>query len=153
MNLPKREIKNFYEIQEIINKALLCHIGFVDNNKPYVLPLNFAYDNKTVYLHTAPEGKKNDILLKNNNVCISFDIDAKLYFRNEDVACSYGMNFRSVIISGKAIIIEDYNEKIRIMNLFMKKYTGSDNFKYNPPSINNVKVYKVEAVEITGIKC
>lgn len=152
MKLPKREIKNPVEIEEIINKSLICHVGFVDNDKPYVLPFNFSYENNTVYLHTAPKGKKNDILKKNNNVCISFDIDSKMHFRDKEVACSYGMKYRSVIISGKAFIIEDYNEKVRIMNLFMNKYTGSSEFKYNPPAINNVNIYKIRIEEATGKK-
>lgn len=152
MKLSKREIKDLKEIEEIINKTLICHVGFVDIDKPYVLPFNFTYENITVYLHSAPEGKKNDILEKNNNICISLYTDSELYFRHKEVPCSYSMKFRSVVISGKAFIIPEYDEKVRIMNLFMKKYTGSDDFKYNAPAINNVKIYKVLINEITGKK-
>lgn len=151
MNLPNREIKRFEEIEEIINKAMICHVGFADGDKPYVLPFNFGYENRTIYLHTAPEGKKNDILKKNNNICISFDIDSQLYFRNKEVACSYGMKYKSVVLSGKAIPVDNYEEKIRIMNIFMKKYTGEE-FKYNAPAIKNVKIYRIETEEISGKK-
>ncbi len=151
MILKNREIHNYTEIEEIINKADICHIGLVDGDKPYVLPFNFAYQNRVIFLHTAPEGKKNDVIEKNNNICISFDIDTKLSFRNEEMACSYSMKYRSVVLSGKAMLINDYDEKVRVMNLIMVKYTGKE-FTYNAPAINNIKIYKVEIEEITGKK-
>ncbi len=145
------KIENLEEMEDIINKADVCHVAFVDGDKPYVLPFNFAYDNKTVYLHCAPEGKKIEIIKSNNNVCISFDIDHELFHRDKEVACSYGMKFRSVIVTGKIVEIEDYNEKVISFNILMTKYTGKA-FSYNAPAINNVKVFKVEIEEMTGKK-
>jgi uncharacterized protein len=149
--LGEKKIDNLQEMEDIINKAIVCHIGFADGDKPYVLPFNFSYENKTIYLHSAMTGKKIDIITKNNNVCISFDIDHKLFYRDKEVACSYGMKFKSVLISGKIILIEDYNEKVRVLNTMMKKYAGEE-FKYNSPAVNNVNVYKVEIKEISGKK-
>ncbi|MFH0896154.1 MAG: pyridoxamine 5'-phosphate oxidase family protein [Bacteroidota bacterium] len=150
MILSDREITNFNHIEEIINQTQVCHLGMVDGDKPYVLPFNFAYENKTIYLHCAPVGKKLDVLAKNNQVCITFDTDHKISYRNENVACSWGMKFKSAVLFGKAILIEDYDEKIRILNLVMKKYAGRDDFTYNAPAINNVRVFKVEIESITG---
>ena len=151
MILKTREIHDFSEIEEIINTAQVCHLGMADGDKPYVLPMNFGYENKTVYLHGAPEGKKIEVLEKNKNVCITFDIDHHLKFRDEHVACSYSMRYRSVILSGKAVSINDYDEKIKCMNIIMRKYSGKD-FTYNAPAIKNIKVWKVEIEEITGKK-
>ena len=152
MILKDREIKDFNEIEEILKTAQVCHVGMVDeNNKPYVLPMNFGYLNKIIYLHSAPDGKKIDILTKNNNICISFDIDQKLKFRDEHVACSWGMRFRSVILSGKVIFIDDNDEKINCLNIIMKQYTEIE-FSYNLPAVKNVKIWKVEIEEISGKK-
>ena len=85
MILETREIKDFAEIEEIINIAQVCHLGMVNGGQPYVLPMNFGYENKTIYLHGAPEGKKNDVIDKNNHVCITFDIDHVFKFRDEHV--------------------------------------------------------------------
>lgn len=137
--------------ENIINEAIVCRIALVDGEKPYILPFNFGYENKTLYLHSASEGKKIDIIKKNNNVSISFDIDHELFHRDEGVACSYGMKYRSVIITGKMTDINDYNEKVRVMNIFMLKYAGKE-FSYNAPAIKNVKVFKVEIEEMTGKK-
>ena len=68
MILKDREIFDFNEIEEIINNTQLCYVAMSLNDEPYVLPFNFAYENRTIYLHSAPEGKKIDILEKNPKV-------------------------------------------------------------------------------------
>ena len=113
--------------------------------------IDLCYENNTFYLHGASEGKKVEVLNKNNNVCITISIDHKLSFRHETVACSYSMKYKSIVASGKAISIDDYDEKCRCLNLIMKKYVKKE-FKFNPPSINNIKIFKIEIENITGKK-
>jgi len=69
---------------------------------------------------------------------------------DEPVACSYSMTFKSVILMGKVEFITDFDEKIKIMNIIMKHYTGKDDFKYNTPSINNVVVMKIVPEQVTA---
>jgi len=152
MILKNREIKDKEEIEAIIQKCRVCHIGMVDNDKPYVLPFNFVYAEDAIYLHSAPVGKKNEILKANNNICLNFDTDYEVFHRHENVACSWGMKFRSVVINGTVSFIEDYDEKIRILNIVMKKYAGRDDFKYNAPAVKNVCVMKVNIEQMTGKK-
>jgi nitroimidazol reductase NimA-like FMN-containing flavoprotein (pyridoxamine 5'-phosphate oxidase superfamily) len=102
-----------------------------------------------VYLHSAQEGQKIDILKKNPAVCISFSTDHQLFHRHEPVACSYGMKYRSVLAYGDIEFIHDYDEKVRILNLIMKKYAGRT-FEYNAPAVNNVSVYKLNAIKMEG---
>ncbi len=143
-------INNPEKIREIIDKCDTCYVGMVDTEgKPYVLPFNFGYEDGRIYLHMAPSGKKNDILPQNPDVCVAFSTDHELFHRHETVACSYGMKYRSVLAYGKAVKIEDYDEKVRIMNVTMQKYTGKD-FSYNPPAINNVTIYTIEVAKIEG---
>ncbi len=143
-------IKNPEKIREIINKCDTCYVGMVDpDGKPYVLPFNFGYEEGKIYLHMAPEGKKIDVLQQNPDVCVAFSTDHELFHRHEKVACSYGMKYRSVLAYGRAAPVEDYDEKVRIMNVTMQKYTGKD-FSYNAPAINNVTIYTIEVSKIEG---
>jgi len=129
--------------KEVIDKCDVCYLGMIDQeNKPYVLPFNFGYENETIYLHSSPMGKKIDILKTNPDVCVSFSTDHKLFHRHETVACSYGMRYKSVLAFGKVEFIENYDEKVKVLNIIMRKYAGQD-FTYNPPAVNNVSVYKV----------
>lgn len=136
-------------ITEIVRACEVCNVGMVDQeNMPYTLPFNFGYDEGKVYLHSAPVGRKIEILRNNPNVCISFSTAHVLYKQSEQVACSFGMKYKSVLIKGKVEFIEDYDEKIRILNCIMKQYTKRDDFSYSAPSVINVAVMKVVADSI-----
>lgn len=138
-------------MEEIIAKCGYCSMAMVDkNHEPYVLPMNFGYAEGVVYLHSAPDGKKVDILRNNRRVCLAFSTDHVLRHQNEDVACSYSMKYRSVLVYGKVEFIDDPNEKRQALNILMKQYTGRGDFDYNDPAIMNVLVYKVVADKMEG---
>ena len=75
MRRKDKEISDRSAIEDIIKRSTVCRLAMSDNNSPYVIPINFGYENSTVYFHSAREGRKIDILKKNPNVCIEFDID------------------------------------------------------------------------------
>ena len=129
--------------EKILNSGQICFIGFSDKDGiPYVLPMNYGYEEDVIYLHSGPEGKSISILEHNPNVCITFCTEPKLIWQHPDVACSYRMQSESVICNGKVIFEEVFEEKERAMNIIMRQYTQKD-FKYSVPSINNVKIWKV----------
>ena len=136
----------------IISCCEVCYVGMVDeDNLPYVLPFNFGIKDDIIYLHSAPEGRKIDILNTKPDVCIAFSTGHELYHQHEQVACSYGMKFKSVLVSGKVSFIEDYDAKIEALNIIMHHYTPRE-FAYNAPAVNNVKVFKVQIEKISGKK-
>jgi nitroimidazol reductase NimA-like FMN-containing flavoprotein (pyridoxamine 5'-phosphate oxidase superfamily) len=118
----------------------------MDGN-PYVIHMNFGYQDGTVFFHSAPEGRKIDILRINPQVCLSFSTDHLLRWQNIDVACSYSMKYRSVLIRGKAVFIDDYDQKEQALNVIMGQYTD-EQYRYSEPAINNVCVFRVEAQSI-----
>ena len=137
-------------MERIILKCDVCYIGMVDqNSEPYVLPFNFGYKDNTIYLHSAQTGKKINILENNNRVCVAFSTDHVLRWVNEDVACSWGMKYRSVLAYGRVEFIEDYDEKVEALNVVMSNY--SDNkFEYSKPAVMDVKTYKVVIERMEG---
>ncbi len=150
--MPKKHRIIFKETEkeEIIKNSDCCYIGMVDtDNNPYVLPFNFGYKDKCIYLHSGQSGKKIEILKKNNSVCVVFSTGHKISAQNKDVACSYIMSYKSVICYGKVEFIEEYDKKVEAMNIIMQQYTGK-NFEYSIPSINNVLTYKVVIEEMTA---
>ncbi len=149
MNLRPRILSKTEEIEHIINDAQVCYLGMSENNIPYVLPMNFANEPGVLYLHAAPEGHKLEVLAANPNVCININIGNELFHRHKEVGCSWGMKFKSVNIFGKAVFIEDYAEKYRIMQLFMIKFSG-ESYEFSEPSIRNVAIIRVEVGKITG---
>ena len=66
-------IEDKQRIESIILQADACFVGITDlEGNPYVVPMNFGYENDTLYLHSGPEGGKIEMLQHNNNVCITF---------------------------------------------------------------------------------
>jgi nitroimidazol reductase NimA-like FMN-containing flavoprotein (pyridoxamine 5'-phosphate oxidase superfamily) len=138
------------EIRSIINKCEVGYLGMMDETgKPYVIPLNFGFANDTIYLHSSKKGKKIDLLKNNPMVCIAFSTDHLLRYQDEDIACSWSMKYRSVLVFGKVEFIDDFDERTEAMNTIMKKYTGHD-FTFRPPSIIGVQPYKIVAAKFEG---
>jgi len=109
MRRKEKEITDIKSIEEIISKARIFRLAMTLEDNPYVVPLCFGYRARTIYFHSAGQGKKIDILRKNNKVCFEFEVDCEL--RESDKACNWSMKFRSVIGFGKVSFIEDMEEK------------------------------------------
>jgi uncharacterized protein len=148
--MRRRTVTDLKEIVEIISKCLVCHVAMVDpEGLPYVVPMNFGFEEGVIYLHSSQKGKKIDSLRNNPRVCIEFSTDYVLRAQSEEVACSYSMKYRSVLVYGEVEFIEDYDEKAEAMNRVMKHYTSRE-FQYNPPSVHEVCCYKVKVHKFDG---
>ncbi len=151
MGIKKISVTDQKSIDEIIAKADVCYMGMVEeNDKPYVVAMNFGYRDRTFYFHTAKTGRKVEIWKKNPDVCLTLDILHALNKRHEHVACSYSMKYKSVMAFGKLEIVDDPELKREYLNLIMKQYTGRDDFNYNDPAVNNVLIAKVVCREMTA---
>jgi len=88
-----------------------------------------------------------DILRKNNNVCIEFDVDHEIV--KADQACKWSMKYRSVICDGTASFVDDDREKREALDVIMAHYsTGS--FEYNDRNLADSIVIKIEIESMTG---
>jgi hypothetical protein len=137
------------EMEKIINEAQVCYLGMAEENHPYVLPMNFAYETGAFYIHAAPEGYKLEVLKANPDVCLNINTGNEVFHRHKEVGCSWGMRFKSVNAFGKAASVEDYKEKYRIMQLFMSKFSG-ETYEFSEPSIRNVAIFKISIEKMTG---
>ena len=74
MRRREKEITDESTLESIILASLVCRLALSDGNQPYIVPLCFGYQDKTLYFHSALEGKKIDIIKHNQNVCFEFDL-------------------------------------------------------------------------------
>ncbi len=71
MRKKEREVADLQEIESIINMSEVCRLAFADMNVPYIVTMNFGYsggDKKHLYFHCATEGRKLEMIRKNNYV-------------------------------------------------------------------------------------
>ena len=112
-----------------------------------MLPLCFGYQNRTLYFHSALEGKKIDILKKNNRICFEFDVNSEII--KAEKACKWGMKYQSVIGFGKAVLVENIAEKKKALNIIMNHYSDRD-FQFTDKAIKKIAVIKIEIEGMTG---
>ncbi len=145
MRRKDREVTDKDTIEYILEKCKVLHLGLTDEGNPYIVPMNFGYeytDGKlTIYVHCALEGRKTDILKKNNSCCVQMECETKLI--EGAVACKYGYSFYSLEGFGKAGIIDDPAEKIEALQLLMKHQTGKD-FSFTADMVEQVKVIRID---------
>jgi uncharacterized protein len=147
MRRKDREITDKSTILEIISKTEICYLGMSRENMPYIVPLNFGYDDNTVYFHCAKQGEKIDILKTNPNVCLVFNIDNQLV--NDVPQDDWTMYYKSVIAFGKAEFILDIAERQKAINLMFHHYGGKD-YPLLKPALERTMFLKVKIDRMTG---
>jgi nitroimidazol reductase NimA-like FMN-containing flavoprotein (pyridoxamine 5'-phosphate oxidase superfamily) len=149
MRRKDKEIKDKKEIESIINISDICRIALSEKNSPYIVPVCFGYKDNCLYIHSAADGKKIDIINKNNRICFEFDAHEGL-IRSEN-PCDWDLKYWSVIGYGKAFFIDEPEEKIKALDIIAGHYS-SEAFEYPTNSIDNVTVIKIEIENLTGKK-
>lgn len=149
MRRSEKEITGKTGIEAIIRQSMVCRLALSDGQSPYIVPLCFGYSNHTLYFHSAKEGKKLDILKRNNQVCFEFDIGTEV--KPGKTACDWGMAFQSVIGFGKALMVEDVVEKRKALELITAQYADKA-YKITDGAAKEILVFKVEISTMTGKK-
>ena len=151
MRRKDREVTDIDELVSIINKCEVIRIAMIDNGKPYIVPLNFGFENveKTIfYFHSAAEGRKINILNENPYVC--FELDCSFKIVTDEVACKWSAEHESIIGYGEISFIDNYSEKVQAMDCIMKKYGHIGKPIYNEAVFSKTILYKLVVSEITG---
>ena len=147
----EREVTDLNEIIGILDRAKIVHIGMIDGNMPYVIPMNYGYtmeDGKlTLYLHSAVRGKKLDMIQANSKVFFEIDCD-RMPFEGR-VPCQYGMVYSSIMGRGTATLVDDVEAKKQAMTILMKTQTGKD-FFFNDRLVSIVTVIRIDVSEYTA---
>lgn len=153
MTRREREVTDTNKILEILDKAKVLHLGLVDGDEAYVVPMNYGYtyedDKLTLYLHGARRGRKLDLIRQNPKVFFEMDCDIVPF--EGDVACKYGITYSSIMGKGLAEIVEDPEEKMKALSVLMKTQTGKD-FEFNEKLVSVVAVIRIDVSEFTA-KC
>jgi uncharacterized protein len=107
--LPKRGDYSQETIYRILDAAFICHVGFVVDGQPYVIPTGYGRKDDTLYLHGSAASRMLRTLAGGVDVCVTATVvDGIVLARS---AFHHSMNYRSVVVLGKARLIEDEAEK------------------------------------------
>ncbi|HZH29739.1 MAG TPA: pyridoxamine 5'-phosphate oxidase family protein [Pyrinomonadaceae bacterium] len=107
--LPKRGEYGREGVYKILDEGLVCHVGFVVEGQPFVIPTGYGRAGDTLYLHGAQASRMLRTLREGVEVCVAVTlVDGMVLARS---AFHHSMNYRSVVIFGRAVAVEDAAEK------------------------------------------
>lgn len=151
MTRRERQVTDINEIIKILDNSKVLHLGLVDGDEPYVVPMNYGYtyenEKLTIWLHCARQGRKLDVMRANPKVF--FEMEYGITPFEGEVACKYGITYSSLMGRGVATIIEDVETKKIALSSLMKAQTGKD-FEFEDRMAEVVGVVKIDVIEFTA---
>jgi len=151
MRRKDREITDVMEVESIISQCDVCRVAFASNNLPYIVTMNFGYiggDHRCFYFHCAKEGRKLEMMRKNNFVCFELDTDHELY--EGENGCDWGMKFSSVVGYGRICVVEERESRISGLDCIMAHYSDRKDFSYDARVLGNTTILRLDIEEMTG---
>ena len=151
MRRKDRQIEVSAEIIDILQKADVCRIALADENVPYIVTMNFGLTKNgttSLYFHSASEGKKINILKKNNLVCFQADIEHEFFLH--DIACGCSMKYRSVVGMGRMYFVTDLSEKLEALQSIITHYTKKTEYEFKDIMVERTTVIRLDIEEISG---
>ena len=154
MRRNDREVTDIIQITQILDVCKTCHVAMVDDGLPYVVPLSYGYrilngNLLELFFHSAPEGRKLDVLRRNNRVCFEMSYEGEPI--NSETPCNSGYYFASVIGFGDVLFIEDSAEKCEALSIMFKHQADRD-VKFTAEQAESVCVFKIVSADFTGKK-
>ena len=114
--LPARGAFDAQTIYDILDAGRICHIGFVSDGAPVVIPTGFARIDDRLYVHGSAASRMLKTLAGGADACVTVTLlDGLVLARS---AFHSSMNYRSVVVFGKATLVEDRDEKIAALTAF-----------------------------------
>ncbi|MCM1263458.1 MAG: pyridoxamine 5'-phosphate oxidase family protein [Butyrivibrio sp.] len=151
MRRKDREVTDINEITGILDRCRTAVISMIDDGAPYAVPLSYGYefekDALILYFHCAKEGRKTDILKRNNKVCFTIFNEGKLLY--SEVPCGTGQEYSSIIGSGEAVFIENPADKGYALAKMFAHQTGKD-VEFTTEQVDAVCVFKIVSKEYSG---
>ncbi|MEI6132132.1 MAG: pyridoxamine 5'-phosphate oxidase family protein [Bacillota bacterium] len=148
MRRKEKEICDINEIKHILAECEILRLAMVDEGEPYLVALNFALIDNSIYVHSAKEGRKVEILQKNPRVAFQTDLGVEV-FRTDNVSkCS--TKYKCVVGTGNVGFVDDDKEKKKALDALMKKHSGESEFDYPEVLFARTLIIKIEIDTLTG---
>ena len=148
MRRSDRAITDYDDILELVKRCDVCRVAMFDEQYPYIVPMNFGYKLEDdgamiIYFHGAKQGKKHDLLSKNNHVGFEMDI-SKPYEKG-----TITMQYESLVGFGDMEVIDEESERIDAHLAILRHY-NDDDVQVSAEMIRNTCMLKLNVKHITG---
>jgi nitroimidazol reductase NimA-like FMN-containing flavoprotein (pyridoxamine 5'-phosphate oxidase superfamily) len=145
--IPERGVYDRAVIDAILDEGLVCHIGFVDGGLPVVIPTLYARVDDGVYVHGSAASRMLRQVAAGADMCLTVTlVDGLVLARS---AFHHSINYRSVVVFGRARMVEDSAEKLVALEAFAEHIMPGRWRDARPPNAQELKATKILALPLT----
>ncbi|MEM9217291.1 MAG: pyridoxamine 5'-phosphate oxidase family protein [Cyanobacteria bacterium P01_F01_bin.150] len=138
---PQRGHYDRVLINQILDEALVVHVGFVINQQPFIIPMGFGRDGDRLYLHGASASRMLKHLEQGVDCCVTTTLlDGLVIARS---LFHHSMNYRSVVLFGRAVLVEDDDEKMHALKVLSEHMVPGQWDYARKPTLPEVRGTKV----------
>jgi nitroimidazol reductase NimA-like FMN-containing flavoprotein (pyridoxamine 5'-phosphate oxidase superfamily) len=147
--IPQRANYDRDTVYAILDEALICHVSFIVDGRPCVIPTGFGRRADTLFIHGSPASRMLRSLEKGIDVCVEVTLlDGLVLARS---AFHHSMNYRSVVIFGTARPVVEPEEKMEALRLFTEHVAHGRWERVRTPSEKELKATLVLAIELDEV--
>lgn len=145
--LPKRAVYDRDRVYQILDEGLVCHVGFVVNGQPFVIPTGYGRSGNQLYIHGSAASRMLNTVKDGIDVCATVTlVDALVLARS---AFHHSMNYRSAVVFGRARAITDENEKRAALRVITDHIVPGRWNDVREPNAQELKATLVLGLEIS----
>ena len=134
-------------VNAILDDAFVCHVSFLRDGLPSIFPTSFCRIDDKIYLHGAAKSGAIDSILKSKQISLAVThVDGIVLTRS---AFNHSLNYRSVIVFGKATDVVDQDKKERVLGELVNKIIPGRYNDVRKPLPNEMNVTRILEIPIT----
>src|SRR6478672_6949089 len=112
---PERGVYDRAAAYQVLDEGFICHVGFVEDNQPFVIPTGYGRSGDNLYIHGSAASRMLRNLDQGIAVCVTVTLlDGLVLARS---IFNHSMNYRSVVVLGTAVAVTDPDEKLEALRL------------------------------------
>jgi len=147
--LPPRGVYDKAQVYAILDEGFVCHAGFVIDGQPYVIPTGYARSGDEIFLHGSAASRMLGALGDGLDVCVTVTlVDGFVLSRS---AFHHSINYRSVVMLGRARVLAEPAEKMAALRCFTNHILPGRWDEVRPPSDQELKATMVLALPLEEV--
>jgi hypothetical protein len=147
--LPNRGAYDSEIVFRILDEGFICHVGFVVDGQPYVIPTAYVRVGDTLYIHGSTASRMLETLAEGVQVCVTVTLLDGLVLAR--AAFHHSMNYRSVVVLGRATMVEGREEKLRALEAFTEHVIHGRWKDVRQPNERELKATAVLALRLVEV--
>lgn len=133
-------------VYSILDEAMVCHVGFVADGGPVVIPLNHWRHGDSLYFHGATAGRLMEAMGSGAEVCVTVTLTDGLVMARS--AFHHSMNYRSVMVFGRPCPVEDDDAKVEALRHLIEHISPGRWDRVRAPSAKELKATAIMALPL-----